>query len=160
MQSATRSHPMVHIASPRDEMELLFLKSILDDAGVTFFVQNDTFGSLTLGPRIELYNGKRIFVPAEQAAEARELLSDFRSRAEEPEPRATAYTLGDKLRMLLEVLLFGWIMPGRRRRERGPHLRLVRGGLDPASDRATRRSGGARELRPVESAEADGAGDR
>lgn len=123
---------MVELDSPRSEAELLVLRGVLDGAGFLYFVKNDQFGSLAIGPQIDHYNRKTIFVHEDHYEEARALLAELRAAGAggetEPAPRPG---LGDVLRMVLEVLLFGWIVPGRRhRRTRDPELRLIRGGRD------------------------------
>lgn len=117
---------LVELYSPDTEIEVLLVKSILTEAGIDFFIQNDTFGSLTVGPRIALYNKKTVFVAADQKDEARSLIRDLHDKTEVAEP--PAYTLGDKLRMVAELFLFGWFMPGRRRRPEPepPELKLLK----------------------------------
>ncbi len=121
---------MVELDSPRSETELLVLRGVLDGAGFLYFVKNDQFGSLAIGPQIDHYNRKTICVHEDHYEAAKALLADLRSATAgaetEPTPRPG---LGDVLRMVVEVLLFGWIVPGRRhRRSRDPELRLIRGG--------------------------------
>lgn len=110
---------MIELYSPSNETELALLKGILDGEGIHYFVRNDHFGSMQVGPRIELFNAKTILVEPEDHDRAKELISDFLNSAEEvdaeDQPR---YTLFDKIRMVLEVILFAWIMPGRRRRRK------------------------------------------
>ena len=124
---------MVELDSPRSEMELLVLRGVLDGAGFLYFVKNDQFGSLAVGPQIDHYNRKTIFVHEDQLEDARDLLAELRSRPD-PEPAEPLGGhgrpgLGDVLRMVVELLLFGWIVPGRRhRRSREPELRLIQGG--------------------------------
>lgn len=118
---------MIELYAPRSEGELLILRSILDDAGIPHFVLNDAFGSLVAGPRIALYNGKRILVHEIDLPEARSLVGEYLARtggARSPIP--APYRFRDKLRMVAEFLLFGWFLPGRRYRA-APPLRLVKG---------------------------------
>lgn len=115
--------------SPATEPELLLLRSVLDGAGIFYFVKGDLFGSLTLGPQIDHYNRRTIYVHPSEVEEARELVTEFLAKTAEPR-RAAAQDLRlrDVLRMVLEVLVFGWFMPGRRhRRGRPPELRVIRG---------------------------------
>jgi hypothetical protein len=123
---------MVELDSPRSEVELLVLRGVLDGAGFLCFVKNDQFGSLAVGPQIDHYNRKTIFIHEDQLEDARALLAEIRSRpAVEPTEPAPRPGLGDVLRMIVELLLFGWIVPGRRHhRSREPELRLIRGGDD------------------------------
>ncbi len=55
-----------------------------------------------------------IEVQDDQYERAKELLADYldktEKKTEEPENK---YSLFDKIRMVFEVLAFGWIMPGR-----------------------------------------------
>jgi hypothetical protein len=106
----------VPLYSPQNESELTLLKSILDSEGINFFVRNDNFGSLEIGPRIGLFNAKMIVVQDDQYARANELLSDyFEKTKKQPEESSKEYSSFDKIRMVIEVLVFGWLMPGRRK---------------------------------------------
>lgn len=121
---------LVELHSPGGEAELLLLRSVLDGAGIVYFVKGDVFGSLTVGPTIDHYNRKTIFVHPGDREEAEALLAEFLAKTAEPR-RAAARDLRarDVIRMVVEVLLFGWFMPGRRHRSpRQPELRLIRGG--------------------------------
>lgn len=127
--SAERS-PMVELHSPEDEGDLLLLRSILDSAGLCYFVKGDLFGSLAVGPRIDHWNRKTLYVHRHDAEEARELVAEFLAKTARPADRAAREPRGrDVLRMVLELLFFGWFMPGRRSRPSPPpDLRLIRGG--------------------------------
>lgn len=131
--SATESRErgtLVELFSPETEAQLLLLRSVLDDAGIYYFVKNDVFGSLALGPQIDHYNRKTVYVHPVEADDARALLGEFldKTALDDPAP-AEDLRLTDVLRMVLEVLVFGWFMPGRRRRPRKrPDLRVLQGG--------------------------------
>lgn len=122
----------VELYSPESEVEVLLLKSVLDAAGIDYFVKNDTFGGLTPGPQIALCNRRIFLVPEDRLDEARTLVRDLLDRTQAPEPRH--YPLREKIRMVFEVLFFGWFLPGRR--PRLPRLRLVHsaapGDVEPA----------------------------
>ena len=106
----------VPLYSPQNESESALLKSILDSEGINYFVRNDNFGSLEVGPRIGLFNAKLIEVQDDQYERANELLSDyFEKTKKEPEESAKEYSWFDKIRMVVEVLVLGWLMPGRRK---------------------------------------------
>jgi hypothetical protein len=47
------------------------LKSILEGEGIYYFVRNDNFGSLEVGPRIGLFNTKMIQVQDDHYERAR-----------------------------------------------------------------------------------------
>lgn len=120
---------LVELPSPEDEGDLLLLRSVLDAAGIPYFVKGDLFGSLTVGPRIDHYNRKTIFVHPEHAEEAGELVAEFRAKTARPASGEAAELRGrDVLRMVCELLFFGWFLPGRRSRTRPrPRMRLIRG---------------------------------
>lgn len=140
---------LVELYSPDTEIEVLLLKSILEDAHIDYFIQNDTFGSLTVGPRIALYNKKTVFVADDQLEEARNLVRELHDKTEVVDP--PAYSLGDKVRMVVEFFLFGWIMPGRRpRREpEPPKLKLLKSS-NPDDDPHPDPPGSPPELRVVD----------
>jgi hypothetical protein len=71
---------MIDLYSPRGEMELLILRSILDDAGIPYFIRNDTFGSLYQSPYAEAYNRKTICVARIDRDEASVLVREFLRR--------------------------------------------------------------------------------
>ena len=73
---------------------------------------------MEVGPRIELFNKKMILIQDEQYERAKELLADYLSRTEDKtEVSEVRYSLLDKIRMAIEVLLFGWLMPGRKKQK-------------------------------------------
>ena len=101
---------MIRLYSPRSEGETAVLKSILTAAGIPFFVHNDFYGSLRVGPQIDLLNVKTFMVAEEASDEARELILDF-LEATATSPRSTRWL--DRGRVVIECLLFGWFIPGR-----------------------------------------------
>jgi len=127
---AGESRGLVELYASRTEAELLLLRSVLNDAGIYFFVKNDVFGSLALGPQIDHYNRKTVYVHASEAADARALLTEFLDKTALGDPAPVEdLRLSDVLRMVVELLVFGWFMPGRRHRpSRPPKLRLIDGG--------------------------------
>jgi len=109
---------MIKLYSPNNESELAFIRTVLDSDGIPYFVHNDHFGSLRIGPPIELFNKKTIMVDEVNEERARELLSHFLSDNKEPLKVKQSYSFLDKVRMVIEFLLFGWFIPGRRCKER------------------------------------------
>ena len=103
---------MVSVHSPKDEVDLRLLCSILESEGIPYFVHNDHFGTLRTGPRVELYNVKTIMVPRRHGAPACELIENY-LRSTKSERSACA--LG-RFRMVLETIFFGWFVPGSDRR--------------------------------------------
>jgi|GEM_PF-2399912 len=112
----------VELYSPESEVEGLLLRSVLEGAGIHYFVKNDTFAGLMPGPRIALCNHRIFLVPEGELDEARRLVQELLHKTGAPEPRP--YPLREKIRMVFEVLFFGWFLPGRRG-HRSPPLRLV-----------------------------------
>ena len=103
---------MKKLYSPKNEVELSLIKSIFDGEGIPYFVHNDHFGSLKIGPRISLFNEKTIMVDEKYFDHAKEIIEDFIQNVKSS--RSTEYSIFDKIRMVIEVFLFGWIMPGKR----------------------------------------------
>lgn len=103
------------VASPQTESELAVMVSVLEAYGIPHFVLNRGFGGLYPGMKVPLLNGQRILVPAERAAEAKELLSGFDQPEEAVEAEAKL-SLADRLRVIAELLIGGWAVPVKRRR--------------------------------------------
>ena len=99
-------------------MELALAKSLLEAAEIPFYVHNEHFGGLYAGPQMEYFNARMIMVAPEFEAAAREVLADFilqqQIQAEAVAAETEKTSFWDKLRMVTEVLLFSWIMPGKR----------------------------------------------
>ena len=107
---------LVRAYTPRNEVELAMLKGLLAQEGISFYVQNENFGALKAGPQIPLFNARTIMIPKEQYLEAKEIINGFMSSAYEEDRKDTyQYTFKEKLRMLLEIVLFGWVVPGKRK---------------------------------------------
>lgn len=109
---------MKEIYTSRSEAELIVVRSVLDAEGIPYFVRNETFGSIVVGPRIDKYNTKSIVVSDESADRALELVAQF-DAAGAPESCVPA-SRRDRLRMILETVLFSWIVPGRSKRKTKP----------------------------------------
>ena len=109
---------MKKIYSPQNEVELAFVRSILDGENIPYFVHNDHFGSMRIGPRIDLFNAKTIMVDDEHFNRASELISDYLQNIDFKQPDSnkvkSEYSVLDKIRMIFEIILFGWIMPGKK----------------------------------------------
>jgi hypothetical protein len=104
----------INLYSPQNESEMSLIKSILDSEGISYFVRNDNFGSLEVGPHIGLFNAKMIQVQDDQYESAKELLNDYLDKTHEQiEEPLKKYSMFDKIRMVIEFLLFNWVMPGK-----------------------------------------------
>jgi len=107
---------MIKIHVPADELELAMIRGVLDSKGISYFIHNDHFGSMRVGPQIDLLNKKTIMVAPEDAERVKTIISDLLGR-ERPEDKVDEeYSLSQKLRMILETVIFGWFIPGKRRR--------------------------------------------
>jgi len=107
---------MIKLYSPRDQAELALIESILEGGNIPYFIHNDHFGSLEVGPQIDIYNKKTIMVNEEYQERAKELISDFIKTTRDDTAKIPAYSLFDKLRIIFETLLFAWFIPGRHRK--------------------------------------------
>jgi hypothetical protein len=112
---------MIKLYSPENELQLAILKSLFEAEGIPIFVHNDNFGSMHTGMQIELLNQKTIMVGEQDYENARTVILNFLGNikeAEQEQATATAkYSFFDKVRMIFEGLVFGWVMPGRRWRK-------------------------------------------
>ncbi len=68
---------------------------------------------MEVGPQISLFNKRNIMVPEDFKEQARGLIGGTLPVAEPEEDEE--YTWKDRFRMILEVLFFTWIVPGKRR---------------------------------------------
>src|SRR5687768_13537746 len=103
------------VLQPKSEVELAFALGVLEGAGIPYFVHNGHFGALYLGPQVPLYNVRTILVPTESAVAARDYLSGLSGRGSLTK-RQTASR--DRARVLGEIVLFGWFVPGASARAR------------------------------------------
>jgi hypothetical protein len=101
---------VVLVYIPDRPWELALVLCLFEAYGVPHFVHNSYLGGLFPAyPQMDLYNLRRVYVPADVAAYARQLLEDFY-----PDLGATLYEMSgrDRLRVVLECLLGGWCIPG------------------------------------------------
>ena len=103
---------LVRVLSPQSEPELAVVRSLLEAHDIPVFVHGRHLGSLLPGLQIGHYNTQSVMVPEERVPEALELLSDF--RREDPAAAPDPLSWKDRLRVVLEGVLFGWLVPGRR----------------------------------------------
>ncbi len=109
---------MKKLYKPENEVELSLIKSIFEGEDIHYFVHNDHFGSLKIGPQIDLFNAKMIMVHETHYDRAEELIADYLGniQEEESENNKSQYSLFDKFRMVLETVLFFWFVPGKRKK--------------------------------------------
>lgn len=102
---------LVRVLSPQSEPELAVVKSLLEAHDIPVFVHGRHLGSLLPGLQIGNYNTQSIMVPEERVADALELLADYRS--DDSSVSSLPLRWRDRMRILLEGALFGWLVPGR-----------------------------------------------
>jgi hypothetical protein len=103
---------LVPLCTVSTAAELAIVESLLIAARVFYFVHNRHFGGFISGPFIPLYNVRTVFVPSAQIEAARQAIA-----APVPEPwGGTEFRAEDRIRALLELLMFGWVVPLHRRR--------------------------------------------
>lgn len=107
---------MINLYSPSNPVELSLIESILEEEDIPYFIHNDHFGSLEVGPPIDIFNMKTIMIEEAFEERARELLSDYLKVTKDDSATIPAYSFFDKLRMAFEALLFTWFVPGRHRK--------------------------------------------
>jgi hypothetical protein len=105
---------LVTILRPQSEAELAIALAILEAHGIESFVHAQHFGSLFPGLQIDSYNTRTIMVPEQCVAEAREALAEAAPTADEV-ALLPPMRFRDKMRVVLEAVLFGWFVPGGRR---------------------------------------------
>ena len=111
--SVRRTMTLVRIAMPESESHLALMVSALEREEIPHFVHGAALGSLLPGLQIQSYNARSVMVPESCATRAVEVIEEL--QLDQPTP-ATAPTGWDKLRMVLEAFLLGWMVPGRQRR--------------------------------------------
>jgi hypothetical protein len=112
---------MKKLYSPNNDSELALIKSILDGEGIPYFVHNDHFGTLKVGPKIELFNAKTIIVAYKDYEVSKEIVDDFLKNTQEVLAKTKSkYSIRDKIRMVIEAILFTWFIPGNRWNKRRP----------------------------------------
>ena len=108
---------MINLYSPSNPVELSLIESILEKEDIPYFIHNDHFGSMEVGPPIDIFNMKTIMIDEAFEERARELLTDYLKVTKDDSEPIPSYSLFDKLRMAFEALLFTWFVPGRHRKQ-------------------------------------------
>jgi hypothetical protein len=107
----------VPVIRPETESELSVILGMLDAYKIPYFVRNSDFGRIAAGVSIPSFNERVVLVPSEAADDARSLLADF-LRPDPHAPTLAPPTIGEKIRVALEGLIFGWFVRGNRRAAR------------------------------------------
>jgi hypothetical protein len=103
---------LVKVAFPESPSELAMVVCLLEANDIPHFVHNAGFGSLYPGPQIALYNNITVMVPSPVADDAIEVLSVL-SEPSTTYPSSNTLLM-DKIRMVIEAILFGWFIPRRK----------------------------------------------
>jgi len=99
---------MITICHPSDEVEYMLIVAELTREEIPFFIVGQYFGSLFPGVQISWYNERSIQVPKDYETRAIEVIRDLRK---EDVRNEQSFTFMSKLRMLIEVIFFGWFFP-------------------------------------------------
>ena len=106
---------MIKLYSPEDESELALIKSLFELEHINYYVLNDHFGTLKVGPKVDLYNVKTIYMSEEDLDFSKNILLDFLEITKNGnKPFKCQYSIPDKIRMVIEMLVFSWFIPGNR----------------------------------------------
>jgi len=106
---------MIKLYSPDNESELVVIKSLFDAEAIEYFVLNDHFGTLKTGPKIDFFNAKIVYVSEKDCNSAKSILLDFLANIRNGnESVRSRYSIPDKIRMVIEALVFSWFIPGNR----------------------------------------------
>jgi len=108
---------MKKLYSPQNEAELAILRSLLDGEQIHYYVHNDHFGTMRTGPSIDLFNAKTILVSEKHFKRASEIITDYLNNVHAEFSKAE-YSFKDKIRMVIETLLFSWFIPGKKWRKK------------------------------------------
>jgi len=91
---------MIKLYSPRNQAELALIENILEEDNIPYFIHNNHFGSLEIGPLLDIYNKKTIMIEEAHEERARELLQDFLTTTKEDTATIPPYSIFDKIRMV------------------------------------------------------------
>lgn len=94
-------------------MELLFIRMALQADGIPCLVVGDGFGSLYPGVQVPIFNERPVRVAEADRERAMEVVEEVRR---DFDPVSSDLGVSSKLRILVELLLFGWFVPGGKRR--------------------------------------------
>ena len=106
---------LVRVFSPQTESEVLVATALLEAHRIPTFVHSRGIASMLPGVQIDAYNTQCVMVPEEFAAYAVELLAEL--KGPEPATAGAPLPIRDRVRIVLEGLLFGWFVPGSRRKQ-------------------------------------------
>lgn len=103
---------LVRVFWPQSESEALVAAALLDAHGIPMFVHNRGIAGMLPGVQVNGYNTQSIMVPERHVEDALEVLAQW--GRSDPVAPSTGLPARDRLRIVLETLLFGWFIPGSR----------------------------------------------
>ena len=98
-----------------DDTEVMFLRALLQSYEIPFFIIGEHFGSIYLGIQIGSYNERRFIVPEENYEEAKNIIEEHRKSYE---LSFVNLDTKSKLRLLIEVFIYGWGVPSGKKKSR------------------------------------------
>jgi len=102
---------LVRIFDPRTASEAAVVVAMLRAHEIPAYLHNGFLAGVLPGVTIDAYNSQSVMVPEECAADALEMVANFRTA---PSPAGGS----SAVRNALEMLLFGWFVPSHHRPER------------------------------------------
>jgi 8-oxo-dGTP diphosphatase len=106
---------LVRIFNPRTASEAAVVVAMLQAHEIPAYLHNGYLASVLPGVMINAYNSQSVMVPEECAADALEMIANFRTA---PSPAGN----NSAVRNALELLLFGWFVPSHHRPDRAGKL--------------------------------------
>ena len=105
---------LTRVAIVESEAQLAVMQCLLEAAGIPYFVHGRHLGSMLPALYVPFYNAVSIMVPSALVSDAQDVLRDLQAApaAAPTRERSPARSL----RIVFEWLLFGWCVPGTRRR--------------------------------------------
>jgi hypothetical protein len=107
---------LVRVSSPRSESEVFVATALLEAHHTPTFAHDRGIARMLPGIQINAYNTRSSMVSEEHVTVAVELLSEL--KRQERTGATTRLPLRDRVRSVLEGLLFGWFVPGSRAKSR------------------------------------------
>lgn len=105
----TYKRAMVILCHAVNDMEVMYIRALLQNAEIPFHIVGEHFGSLYPGMQIAFYNERRFLVPKVHYQAAEDLIRNLRdTNTDHQEQIDSDLTLGAKIRIILETFLFGW----------------------------------------------------
>jgi len=103
----------VNVFSPDTESELAVVVAMLEAHEIPSYTRGRHIGSIYPGFQINAFNTQSIMVPEEYVQDALELIRQYRETSP-AHPASQTMSWPDKVRIIIEGLLLGWFVPGKR----------------------------------------------